>query len=55
MTDEIQGTCCLCGAAIDASAGEPCVARRETDDGSVEEWQWHSRCFGDAAGEPIQS
>ena len=54
MTDENHGTCCLCGAPIDPSHGEPCAARIEAEDGSTEEWRWHSRCFGDAAREPIQ-
>ena len=53
MTDETPDRCCLCGAPIDAGAGEPCVARMEAADGSAEEWRWHSRCFGDADREPI--
>ena len=54
MAEEIDDTCCLCGGPIDSGASEPCVARLETEDGTTEEWRWHSRCFGDAAREPIQ-
>jgi hypothetical protein len=55
MEEEIEGTCWVCGGAIDPDSGEPNAARVLTGDGRIEEWCWHSRCFGEAAPDPSRA